>query len=70
MKFIILQIVCAIFGAALGFAFGRLHRSVRRSGVQFSGQSGGAYIEIDEVIESERERIRAGQVCTDKTHWH
>jgi hypothetical protein len=24
---------------------------------------------VNEVIESERERIRAGQSCSDKSHW-
>jgi hypothetical protein len=73
MTEIIIYAFSAAVGFVIGYPLGRLHRHMRRnqtSDVKFSNKSGGAYTDMDSVIASERERIRAGQTCSDKTHWH
>jgi len=72
-EIIVVTILSAALGFVIGYPLGRLHRRLRertRDGVQFTNKSGGAYADMDDVIASERERIRAGQACSDKTHWH
>ena len=73
MAEIMVYVFSAAIGFAIGYPLGRLHRHLRNSArgdLRFSNKSGGAYAELDDVIASERERIRAGQACSDKTHWH